>query len=193
MKPAGTRGLSVRGAWGLALLLAALAVLACLAAAPFVWRSWIEQDLAGKRSDLRLIEARIKAAKNDGRVRLTAQDNIDPMFLPGTTAGLAMAEMQGLIARLATGSGMAVKRTQPLQADRKGNLAILRMEVETEGGIAKLRDYLLAVEASQPLVFVSGMRITAPDAAAGEGAVLPSDALTVALQLEAYGWWEDKP
>ena len=191
--PVTGRGLSGRGAWGLVLLAVALILLAALAAAPFVWRMSLDESIAERLIEQRFIEARLKAAKTGNRPLLTAADKIDGIFLPGATSGIAMAELQGLIAKLATGNGLSVKRSQPLQEDRKGNLAVLRMEVETEGDIASLRDYLLAVEAGQPFLFITGMRITAPDARAEDGAALPSDKLAVALQLEAFAWWEDKP
>lgn len=187
------RGLSARGAWGLALLAVALVLLAGLAAAPFVWRLSLDAGIAEKAIEQRFIEAKLKAAKNGNRALLTAADKIDGLFLPGTTSGTTMAELQGLIARLAAETGLAVKRSQPLQEDRRGNLAILRMEVETDGDISRLRNYLLAVEAGQPFLFITGMRIVAPDAQADAGAALPSDALAVVLRLEAYAWWEDRP
>ena len=39
------------------------------------------------------------------------------------------------------------------------------------------------------MVFVNQMRVVAPEAANEDGS-LPSEHLTVTLQLESFGWWE---
>ena len=128
----------------------------------------------------------------DPRNRLTEADDIDPVFVTGSTPGLAIAEMQSFASKLAGESGMTVQRLQPLQADRDGNLAVLRIEAEVTGNIEGLRSYLLAIESGVPMVFINRIRIAAPESVA-EGGALPSDQLTATLQLESFGWWEATP
>lgn len=67
------------------------------------------------------------------------------------------------------------------------------MEVEASGSIESLRGYLLAIETGQPLIFVNSAKISAAEFQTENAAELPSSKLAVALQLEAYGWWEAAP
>lgn len=184
------RRLSARGRWGLVLLVVGIVALAAAAIVPFLWQQSVLAQIDEKRVEMRFIEKRLEAAKGGAKVRLTATDDIDPLFVAGTTPGLALAGLQDFVGKLASDNGMAVERLQPLQADNAGGLAVLRMEVEATGSIESVRNYLLAIEAGQPLIFVNRVQIAAPEGAAGESGVLPSERLSVALQLEAYGWWE---
>ncbi len=191
--PTGKRRLSGKGRWGLVLVITGCLGLVAAAVLPFVWTASLAAELGEKRIELTFIESRLKAAKGGVKVRLTAGDNIEPLFVAGTTPGLALAGLQGFLGKLASDNGMAVERLQPLQAENEGGLAVLRMEVEAAGSIENLRNYLLAIEAGQPLIFVNRIRIAAPEGGPQEGNALPSERLSVALQLEAYGWWEAQP
>lgn len=190
---ANKRRLSPKGRWGLALLTGIFLALTGAAILPYVWIASLAAELQEKRAELRFMESRLQAAKGGVKVRLTAADNIDPLFVAGTTQGLALAGLQGFLGKLASDNGMAVERLQPLQAEYQGGLAVLRMEVEAAGSIENLRNYLLAVETGQPLIFVNRVRISAPEGASQDNGGLPSERLDVALQLEAYGWWEAQP
>ena len=88
------------------------------------------------------------------------------------------------------GSRTACQRLQPLQADRDGSLAMLRIEADVTGSLESLSQYLLKIEAGQPFMFVNRMKIAAPEAAT-DTVALPSDQLTVTLQLESFAWWKD--
>ncbi len=182
--------MTARTSGGLALLISAVLAMAALAALPFALQASELSGLAEKRLELRFMEARLKSAKEGPQNRLTEADNVDPLFVSGTTTGLAVAEMQAFASKLAQASGLAVQRLQPLQADRDGKLAVLRIEAEVTGSIEGLTQYLLAVEAGQPMMFVNRMKIAAPEALSDTGA-LPSEQLTVTLQLESFAWWED--
>lgn len=187
------RRLSAKGRWGLVLVVTGLLALSAASVLPFVWTASLAAELIEKRNELGFMESRLKAAKGGVKVRLTAGDNIEPLFVAGTTPGLALAGLQGFLGKLASDNGMAVERLQPLQAEHQGGLAVLRMEVEAMGSIESVRNYLLAIEAGQPLIFVNRIRIAAPEGAAEASGALPSERLSVALQLEAYGWWEAQP
>jgi hypothetical protein len=184
--------MTAKASWGLALLIAATLLLAGLAVLPFALRSADEDTLAEKQLELRFMQSRLKAAKNGPKNRLTENDDIDQLFVAGTTPGLAIAEMQAIAGKLADASGMAVQRLQPLQADREGNLALLRIEAELTGNIESLRQYLLSIETGQPMMFVNHIKVAAPESVSDAG-VLPSEQLTVTLQLESFGWWEGTP
>ena len=182
--------MTAKASWGLTLLIGALIAMAGLAALPFALRASELNDLAEKRLELRFMEARLKATKDGPQTRLGATDDIAPLFVSGTTPGLAIAEMQALATKLAQASGMEVQRLQPLQADRDGKLAVVRIEADVTGSIESLGRYLLSIETGQPLVFVNRMKIAAPEGTSDSGA-LPSEQLTVTLQLESFGWWKD--
>jgi Type II secretion system (T2SS), protein M subtype b len=185
--------LSANGRWGAALLLAGIIVMAGLASLPYIWHANANETLAEKNLELRFIEAKLKSARNNRRSNLTAVDNIEPIFVAGNTPGLALAEMQNFVGTLASGNGMSIDRLQPLQTELDGSLAVLRMEVETVGSIESLRGYLLALETAEPVMFINRVRISAPDNQAEASGALPSDKLTVLVQLEAFGWWEALP
>jgi hypothetical protein len=184
--------MTAKATWGAVLLAGSVVAMTGIAALPYALRGEQLDTLAEKRLELRFMEARLKTTQNGPKNRLTEADNIDPVFVNGQTPGLAVAEMQSFASKLAGESGMAVQRLQPLQADRNGNLAVLRIEAEVTGSIEGLRRYLLAIESGVPMVFVNRLRIAAPEAASDEG-VLPSDQLTATLQLESFGWWEATP
>jgi hypothetical protein len=185
--------LSSRGWAGLAILAAAIMFMAATAAAPYVWQASLDARLAEAKSELGFIETKLKTAKNGPQASLLATDDIEPMFLPGATPGLALAGLQSLVGKIAQDNGMVVQRIQPLQTDAGNGIAVLRMEVETEGGLESLRGYLLTLETGLPLIVITEAKISAPDAVESETAALPSDKLSVSLQLEAYGWRGDTP
>jgi hypothetical protein len=185
--------LSRQGAWGLAILLIAILALSGIAALPYYWNAMATAQLNESRNELRFVEAKLKSAKRTQRMGLSAADNIEPLFTSGATSGLALAELQRLVGNIAEVNGMLLERAQPLQTEYSNGLAVLRMEVEASGSIESLRGYLLAIETSQPLIFVNSAKISASESQTENAAELPSDKLTVALQLEAYGWREAAP
>lgn len=182
--------MTAKASWGLALLIGAVLMLAGLAALPFALQASELNGLAEKRQELRFMDARLKAAKGGPKNRLTEADDAGPLFVNGTTPGLAIAEMQAFASQLAQASGLQVQRLQPLQADRDGSLAVLRIEADVTGSLESLSQYLLKIEAGQPFMFVNRMKIAAPEAAT-DTVALPSDQLTVTLQLESFAWWKD--
>jgi hypothetical protein len=185
--------LSRQGSYGLLLLTGALLFVALLAWLPFYWQSAIQDEMDSARSNLRFIEARINASKGDRRSRLTAGDNVTPLFLNGGTPGLALADLQARVTTLAAASHMTIIRSQPLQTDRQSDLAVLRAELEASGSIDSLRDFLLALETGEPLIFVNQVQISAPPIDKAASDALPAENLTAILQIEAYAWWGASP
>ena len=187
-------GLSKQGVYGLALLFAAACLVAVTAWLPYVWYGTIAGQTGTARTELRFIEARINAAKGASRPQLSAGDDVAPLLLTGGTAGLSLADLQTRVATLATAAHITIVRNQPLQTDRQSGLAVLRSEVEAAGSIESLRDFLIALETGEPLIFVNQVQISGPAAAAADAnGPLPSENLTALLQIEAYGWWEAAP
>lgn len=187
-------GLSRQGAYGLAILIVAGAIAALAAWLPFYWQGLVAEQADTARRELRFVEARINAAKGASRPHLSAGDDVTPLFLKGATAGLSLADLQTRVSAIAMAAHVTIARSQPLQTDRQSGLAVLRSEVEASGSIENLRDFLIALEAGEPLIFVDQAQISAPAVAASEGSVaLPSENLSALLQIEAYGWWEAAP
>jgi hypothetical protein len=183
-------GLSRQGRWGVVILLGTLIFMAGLAGLPYLWYHYNKGQLGEARAEMQFIEAKLNSIKSVHRAGFSASDNIDPVFAVGSTSGTSLAGLQTLLANLAEENGVTIQRTQPLQTEAKEGLAALRMELEASGSLESLRGYLLAIEQGQPFIFINQAKISSEQAAAEEGAALPSDKLLVALQLETYGWWE---
>jgi hypothetical protein len=185
--------LSPKGRWGVVNLAIGLCLLAAVAALPYIWYSVTTGVLAETNSELRLLDARLSTSTGTRQAALSAEENIDGMFIEGTTPGLALAALRRLVGSVAQENGLVLQRVQPLQSEDRDGLTVLRMEVETTGSLESLRGYLLAIETGLPLIHVNAAKILAPANVGETGSELPSDNLTVALQLESYGWRDTKP
>jgi len=181
--------LSKTGAMGLAIVTGAVVLLAVAASLPYFWHAAIAAQLSESRELLTLIESKSRSAANRKGAALTPADDIAPLFVTGGTAGLALAELQRLAGTLAEQNGLVVERTQPLPAEEKNGAATLRLEIETSGSIEGLRGFLHGLETGTPLIFVRSAHISAGPAEADAGS-LPSERLSVRLELEAFGWFE---
>ena len=186
--------MSNEGKWGSAILAAGLVLVICLAVVPFLLAAAEGDRLSSARTERDFLAAKRNASTGGKPSGLTATDDIDPVFLEGTTPGLALAALQRRVEAMTLDAGVALLRSQPLQTENRDGLAVIRMEVEATGSLTALRDFLRAMEAGQPFVFVNQAKL----APAGQGEAdgdgsLPSDRLIASLQLEAYGWQETNP
>ncbi|MCB1379279.1 MAG: hypothetical protein KDK89_13080 [Alphaproteobacteria bacterium] len=179
--------LSRKGLHGLLLLLCAAGFLGGLAWAPYYWQADIENQRAERELELRLIESRLTASRDQKGPPLTQDDKIDPMFVTGPTTGLAMAEFQRILSDMAGKTGMVIERQQPLQTDAGPDSTILRMDVVATGSMDALRAYLLALESGLPVIMINEAEITPKD---NQQTEYPSESVRVALQVEAYGYHE---
>lgn len=134
-----------------------------------------------------MVAARAAKAVRDGAARLTAADNVAPMFLDGATPGLAFARFQSIAGDAAQRAGLAVKRMQPVDTGDATAGAPYRLSVDAEGSIEQLRAFLADVESTLPVMFVTGLELQ-PQAATGEGDGYPSEGLRMTFRIEAYGW-----
>ena len=175
-----------KGLSGLIILLGLAAGMAAAAAAPFYWAASLEPQIAEKSEMLALLERKMNSAgKNVKSVRI----DTDAVYVKGTTPGLAGAELQRIVAELAQASGMKIEKLEVLPAEERDGATVLRLDVDTVGTIVALRDYLHAIETGAPLIFVREAHIGVDKLDNEDVAVLPSERLSVGLQLEAVAWW----
>jgi len=175
----------MKGAW---IVLASLLLLLLLAIIPYVWHGSLRQQVATQTADLERVKARVLARESARGPVLTEQDQLQDMFLPGTTAGTTLAAFQTLVSEAAAASGINVLRMQPLPTDEVEGLSPYRLAVDAAGSIEQLQAFLVDVEAMLPVVIVSGFDIVPRSAGGSEPQPYPSEDLAITLRLEAYAW-----
>lgn len=180
-------GLSAEARKGVAVLAVAVFAVAVLAYLILSWQAQEAERLRQAESDYVLVEARTAKAARAGATRLTAADDVAPMFLDGATPGLAFARFQSIAGEAATAAGLEVKRMQPVDTGDGEATSPYRVSMDAEGSIEQLRDFLVDVESRLPVMFVTGLEIQ-PEAKAEEGSQYPSEALRATVRIEAYGW-----
>jgi len=184
---AGARNLSAEARKGLAVLGVAALALLCAAYLLYAWHAAAAERLQQAEVEHEMVAARAAKAASEGATRLTEADNVAPMFLEGATPGLVFAKFQSIAGEAATAAGLAVKRMQPVDTgDADGGMPY-RLNMDAEGSIEQLRDFLADVESGLPVMFVTGLEVQ-PSAAEGEDDQYPSEALRMTVRIEAYGW-----
>ncbi len=172
---------------GMAVLAVALLALIVMAYLLLAWHSAAAERLRQAEAEHDMVAARVAKAAGEGVTRLTEADNVGPMFLEGATPGLVFAKFQSIAGEAATAAGLAVKRMQPVDTgDGEGSMPY-RLNMDAEGSIEQLRDFLADVESGLPIMFVTGLEIQ-PSAGEGEADQYPSEALRMTVRIEAYGW-----
>ena len=181
------QGFSAEARKGMAVLGVAGLALACLLYVTVGWHSVAAERLRQAEAEHEMVAARAAKAQQDGVARLTDADNVAPMFLDGSTPGLAFAKFQSITGEAAGAAGLEVKRMQPVDTgDAEGTMPY-RLSVDVEGSIEQMRDFLADIESGLPIMFVTGLEMQ-PSAAEGEGDQYPSEALRMTVRIEAYGW-----
>lgn len=184
---AGAKALSTEARKGLAVLGVAALALLCVAYLIYAWHAAAAERLQQAEAEHEMVAARAAKAASEGATRLTEADNVAPMFLEGATPGLVFATFQSLAGEAATAAGLAVKRMQPVDTGDAEGAMPYRLNMDAEGSIEQLRDFLADVESGLPVMFVTGLEVQ-PAAAEGEDDQYPSEALRMTVRIEAYGW-----
>ena len=180
-------GFSIEARKGMAVLAVALLALIVMAYLLLAWQSAAAERLRQAEAEHDMVGARVSKAAGEGVTRLTEADNVGPMFLEGATPGLVFAKFQSIAGEAATDAGLADKRMQPVDTgDGEGSMPY-RLNMDAEGSIEQLRDFLADVESGLPIMFVTGLEIQ-PSAGEGEADQYPSEALRMTVRIEAYGW-----
>lgn len=191
MRPVLTRALSAEARKGVAVLGVAALTILCVAYLLYAWHAAAAERLQRAEAEHEMVAARAAKAATEGATRLTGADNVAPMFLEGTTPGLVFAKFQSIAGDAAVAAGLAVKRMQPVDTGDAEGAMPYRLNMDAEGSIEQLRDFLADVEAGLPVMFVTGLEIQ-PAAAEGEADQFPSEALRMTVRIEAYGWREQQ-
>ncbi len=174
-----------RGITGLGVLVLSVAAMVVVAAAPFAWTASLAPSIAEQGDMLALLERKVSGS---GKGLRPLPIDADAVYVKGTTPGLAGAELQRVVAELAQTSGMKLEKMEVLPAEERDGATVLRLDVDTVGPIMALRSYLHAIETGAPLIFVREAHIGVDGQDNESTTVLPSERLTVSLQLEAVAW-----
>ena len=175
-----------KGFAGLTILLATALLMGAAAAAPYYWMAAMAPEVKEAGDTLAFLESKMGDTKVGGpSVRI----NADAVYVKGATPGLAGAELQRIVANLAQTSGMALDKMEVLASEERDGATVLRLDVETAGNIESLRTYLHSIETSAPLIFVREAHVGVAQQDGDAAVTLPSERLTVGLQLEALAWW----
>jgi general secretion pathway protein M len=139
------------------------------------------QELSERQDVLSRLEARARArTEPQGQAKVAAAPVA--AFLDAPTAGLAGAELQAYVARLADRHAALVSFGTQLSAGEDAADAV-RIEASLDIGLAALQVLLYQLESSTPYVFVESMTVRATAALAAGGA--ENAPLRVTLGLRA--------
>ncbi len=180
-------GFSAEARKGIAVLAVAALAVIVMVYLLLAWHSAAAERLRQAEAEHDMVAARAAKAVSEGVTRLTEADKVDPMFLEGATPGLVFAKFQSIAGEAATAAGLAVKRMQPVDTGDGEASMPYRLNMDAEGSIEQLRDFLIDVESGLPIMFVTGLEIQ-PSAGEGEADQYPSEALRMTVRIEAYGW-----
>ena len=181
------KGFSAEARKGMAVLAVAALAVIVMVYLLLAWHTAAAERLRQAEAEHDMVAARAAKAAGEGVMRLTDADKVAPMFLEGATPGLVFAKFQSIAGEAASAAGLAVKRMQPVDTgDGEGSMPY-RLNMDAEGSIEQLRDFLADVESGLPIMFVTGLEIQ-PSAGEGEADQYPSEALRMTVRIEAYGW-----
>lgn len=128
--------------------------------------------------------ASLRRALAEEREALVASGRDRSSLLPGTTVGLAAAELQRHAAEVVAGRGGQLRSSLVLTPRLSDNLTFVTLRLVLDLETPELRDVLLALEGGSPLLQITRMSIIAPPA--GRAGV-PADrwqALQVTLDVQ---------
>ena len=184
---ASARKLSPEARKGVAVVVAAVLSLVIVALVLALWHSSVRDEVQQLTAERDMVAARAAKATQSAATRLGSADKVTGMFLEGATPGLAVASFQGLVGDAAANSGLSVKRIQPLATGDEAAAGPYRLGIDAEGSLDQLRAFLVQVESSLPVMFVSGLEVR-PGAADGAETPFPAEALKISVRIDAYGW-----
>jgi general secretion pathway protein M len=158
------RSRPIAGLLAVSVLMAAVAGMGFIAAAPFVRLNALEQRIAqnqGELLQLRKAMAREGELRKENRELAAAGKGANVLLLEGKTTGIAGANLQKLVSGLVLEHGGTASSFQILPPKEDGNLMRIPMSLSISVGIDGLRDILHRLETGTPLIFVDDITIRA--------------------------------
>lgn len=89
------------------------------------------------------------------------------VYLPGSSDGVRIAELQSLLGRITEAEGVAIKSSRAMPTHDRDGLRMLGIEVQMSANIEQLQRILYAVETGKPYLFVETLQVTPPATYAG--------------------------
>jgi hypothetical protein len=166
----------------------ALLLLACAGSITMTLavRSDASAELSERQSVLDRLEARAGVRGESGRQKKAAAAPIQA-FLDAGTPGLAAADLEAYVARLADRNAALVSFGTQAAAGEEA-AGVVRIEASLDISLLALQELLYQLESGTPYVFVDSMTVRAPTTAAGAAENQP---LRVTLNLHAL--WRRRP
>jgi len=160
----------------------ALVLLACVAsvALTLAARADAADELAERRNVLERLEARVRPPGEAGQPSKAATAPAEA-FLAATTPGLAAAELEAYVARLADRNAALVSFGTQAAAGEEA-AGVVRIEASLDISLLALQGLLYQLESGTPYVFVDSMTVRSPTVAVGASG---QEALRVTLGLHA--------
>ena len=183
------RSRAATAAFSVAVLLAALAAMGFIAAAPYVRLSWLEQTIAQNQEELLQLRkeiAREGALRKENSELAAVDEDASLMLLQGETTGIAGANLQKLMSGLVLQHGGAASSIQILPTKEDGNLVRIPISLSISVGIDGLRDILYGLETGTPLLFIDDITIRSESADFGMPDPHYLGPLDVTLQISGY-------
>jgi len=168
----------------------ALFLLACAGsvALTLAIRSDASAELSERQSVLDRLEARAGARGESGRQEKAAAAP-PQAFLDAATPGLAAADLEAYVARLADRNAALVSFGTQASAGEEA-AGIVRIEASLDISLLALQGLLYQLESGTPYVFVDSMTVRAPSTAVAAAAA-ENQPLRVTLNLHAL--WRRRP
>jgi hypothetical protein len=166
----------------------ALLLLACagFVAMTLAIRSDASAELSERQSVLDRLEARAGVRGEPHRQSKAAAAPIQA-FLDAATAGLAAADLEAYMARLADRNAALVSFGTQASAGEEA-AGVVRIEASLDISLSALQGLLYQLESGTPYVFIDSMTVRAPNTAV---AAAENQALRVTLTLHAL--WRRRP
>ena len=183
------RSRAATAAFSVAVLLAALAAMGFIAAAPYVRLSWLEQTIAQNQQELLQLRkeiAREGALRKENSELAAVGEDASLLLLQGETTGIAGANLQKLMSGLVLQHGGAASSIQILPTKEDGNLVRIPISLSISVGIDGLRDILYGLETGTPLLFIDDITIRSESADFGMPDPHYLGPLDVTLQISGY-------
>ncbi len=171
-----------------ALLFLALAAMATIAGAPFLFLGELDKMVAQNQGALAKLRSEITREGDllKENVDLVALGQDASLLLEGDKTGIAGANLQRLLSELIAEHGGTASSFQVLPPKEDGNLMRIPMSLSISVGIDGLRDILHGLETGTPLIFIDDIVVRSAQESFGAPDPHYLGPLEVSLQVSAF-------